>query len=74
MLLTQSWKDKGFLPFPKSICPKVNVIEQLEFELTYNDSIVSSISRLPTVKKNVFEHMYNLYYCYFKIYQRYEHF
>ena len=27
-----------FIPFEKGICPKVNVIEQLEFELAYYDS------------------------------------
>ena len=26
--------------FPKGICPKVIVIARLEFELTYNDSVV----------------------------------
>ena len=32
--LTHSWKDKGTYTFPKGICPKVNVIARLEFELT----------------------------------------
>ena len=31
--LTLSWEDMGFNTFPKGICPKVNVIARLEFEL-----------------------------------------
>ena len=38
--LTHSWKDKGVHTFPKGICPKVNVIALLEFELVYYDSDV----------------------------------
>ena len=30
-----SWEDKGVHTIPKRICPKVNVIARLEFELTY---------------------------------------
>ena len=31
--LTHGWEDKGIHTFLKGICPKVNVIAQLEFEL-----------------------------------------
>ena len=33
--LIQSWRDKRVYAFPNVISPKVNVIAQLEFELTY---------------------------------------
>ena len=33
--------------FFKGICPKVNVIARLEFELTYYDSAVQSFNRYP---------------------------
>ena len=29
-----------YIPFPKGICPKVNVIARLEYELAYYDSAV----------------------------------
>ena len=38
--LTHSWEDKGVHTFPKSICPKVNIIARLEDELAYYDSAV----------------------------------
>ena len=38
--LTHTWEDKGVHTFPKGICPKVNVIARLEFELAYYDSAV----------------------------------
>ena len=38
--LTHSWEDKGVHTFPKGICPKVNVIARLEYELAYYDSAV----------------------------------
>ena len=38
--LTHSWEDKGVHTFPKGICPKVNVIVRLEYELAYYDSAV----------------------------------
>ena len=34
------WEDKGVYIFPKGICPKVNIIAQLELELAYYDSAV----------------------------------
>ena len=33
--LPHSWEDKGVHTFPNGICPKVNVIAQLEYELAY---------------------------------------
>ena len=39
MLFTQSWDDKGVHAFPKGICPKVNIIAWLGFELAYYDSV-----------------------------------
>ena len=36
--------DKGFHTFPKGISPKVNVIVQLEFELTHYNVLVQHIS------------------------------
>ena len=35
--LTHNWGDKGVHTFPKGICPKVNVIARLEFELACYD-------------------------------------
>ena len=46
--LTHRWEDKGFHTFPKGICPKVNVIARLEYELTYYDSAVHSFNHLTT--------------------------
>ena len=36
--LTYRREDKGVHTFPKGICPKVNVIAQLELKLAYNNS------------------------------------
>ena len=38
--LTHSWEDKGVQTFPKGICPKVDVIARVEYELAYYDSAV----------------------------------
>ena len=38
----------GFIPFPKGICPKVNVIARLEFELAYYDSAVHRFNHYTT--------------------------
>ena len=38
LYLTHRWEDKGVHTFPKGVCPKVNVIARLEFELAYYDS------------------------------------
>ena len=37
-------RDLNVHVFPKDISPKVNVIAQLEFELTYYDNTVQNIS------------------------------
>ena len=46
--LTHSWKDKGVHTFPKGICPKVNVIARLEYELVYYDSTVHRFNHYTT--------------------------
>ena len=46
--LTRSWKDKGVHTFPKGICPKVNVIARLEYELAYYDSAVHRFNHYAT--------------------------
>ena len=46
--LTHRWEDKGVHIFPKGICPKVNVIAQLEYELAYYDSAVHHFNHYPT--------------------------
>ena len=38
--LTHGWEDKGVHTFPKGICPKVNIIVQLEYKLAFDDSAV----------------------------------
>ena len=38
--LTHNWEDKWVHTFPKGICPKVNVIARLEFELASCNSAV----------------------------------
>ena len=46
--LTYSWKNKGVHSFTKGICPKVNVIVRLEFELAYYDSVVLHFNHYTT--------------------------
>ena len=46
--LTHSWEDKRVHTFPKGICPKVNVIARLEYELAYNDSAVHRFNHYTT--------------------------
>ena len=57
--LTHSWEDKGVHTFPKGICPKINVIARLEYELAYYDSAVHRFNHnttrtphVPKVKSN----------------------
>ena len=38
--MTHSWEDKRVHTFSEGICPKVNVIARLEYELAYYDSAV----------------------------------
>ena len=46
--LIHSWEDKGVHTFPKGICPKVNVIVQLVYELVYYDSAVHRFNHYTT--------------------------
>ena len=46
--LTHSWEDKGIHTFPKGICPKVNVIARLEYELANYDSAVHRFNHYTT--------------------------
>ena len=46
--LTHSWEDKGVHTFPMEICPKVNVIARLEYELAYYDSAVDRFNHYTT--------------------------
>ena len=46
--LTHSWEDKGVHTFPRGICPKVNVIARLEYELAYYDSAVHPFNHYTT--------------------------
>ena len=46
--LTHSWEDKGVHTFPKGICPKLNVIARLEYELAYYDSAVHRFNHYTT--------------------------
>ena len=43
-----SWEDKGVHTFPKGICPKVNVILRLEYELANYDSTVHHFNHYTT--------------------------
>ena len=46
--LTHNWEDKGVHTFPKGICPKVNVIARLEYELANYDSAVHRFNHYTT--------------------------
>ena len=46
--LTLRWEDKRVHTFPKGICPKVNAIAWLEFELSYYNSIVHPFNPIGT--------------------------
>ena len=45
---THSWEDKGAHTFPKCICPKINVIARLEYELACYDSAVQCFNHYTT--------------------------
>ena len=48
-LQNNSWREnKGVHTFPKGICPKVNVIARLEYELVYYDSAVHRFKHYTT--------------------------
>ena len=40
--------DKGVHTFPKGICPKVNIIARLEYELAYYESTVHRFNHYTT--------------------------
>ena len=46
--MTHSWEDKRVHTFSKGICPKVNIIAQLEFKLTYSNSAVHRFNHYTT--------------------------
>ena len=46
---THSWKGNGVHTFLKGICPKVNVIARLEFDLAYLEAIKGFIQFIQTV-------------------------
>ena len=50
--LTQSSEDREFHTFPKGICPNVNVIAQLKFELADYDSAVQCFNHYTTSTPN----------------------
>ena len=52
--LTHSWENKGVHTFPKDICPKVNVIARLEYELAYYDSAVHHFNHYTTRTPPIF--------------------
>ena len=43
-----TWRNKEVHTFPKDISPKMNVIERLEFELSYYDAAVHHVSHYTT--------------------------
>ena len=51
--LTHNWEDKWFHIFPKSICPKVNVIARQEYELAYYDSAVHRFNHYTTRTRRI---------------------
>ena len=59
---THSWEDKRVHTFPKGICPKVNVIARLEYELAYYDSAVHRFNLYTTRTPPIFWFNLNLIY------------
>ena len=47
VLFNHSWEDKWVHIFPKGICPKVNLIGRLEYELAYYGSAVQRFNHTP---------------------------
>ena len=43
-----NWEYKGIHTFTKGICPKVNAMARLEFELAYYDSAVQRFNQYTT--------------------------
>ena len=50
ILLKEPWWDKGVHAFLKGICPKVNLIAQLEYELAHYDSAVHRLNHYTTLR------------------------
>ena len=46
--MADNWDDKRGHTIPKGICPKVNVIDRLEFELTYYCSALHRVNHYTT--------------------------
>ena len=65
--LTHNWEDTGFHTFPKGICPKVNVIARLEYELAYYDSAVHRFNHYtrghPYYELSAGDLIYSWFYC-----------
>ena len=53
VLFNSNWKFKGVHAFPKCISPKMNIITQPGFELTFYDVIVQHISQNKFIKSNL---------------------
>ena len=51
-------EDKGVHTFPKGICPKVNVIARLEYELAYYDSAVHRFNTINKDRQRADTHTY----------------
>ena len=59
MVLFNPWEDKGVHTFPKGICPKVNVIARVEYELAYYDSAVHRFNHYTTrTPRIVYKYLY----------------
>ena len=48
VLFNHSCEDKGVHTFPNGICPKVNIIARLEYELAYYDYAVHRFNHYTT--------------------------
>ena len=59
--LTHSWEDEGVHTSPKGICPKVNVIERLEYELAYYDSAVHCFNHYTTRTPPMFDYVLHIF-------------
>ena len=59
--LTHSWEDKGVHTFPKGICPKVNEIARLEYELAYNESAFRRFNHYTTRTPPLWYYLTNIW-------------
>ena len=66
--LTRSWEGKVVKTFHKSICPKVNLIARLEFELAYYESVVHRFNHYSQRKISIIDinenRRFENYHCY----------